>query len=338
MSSSSSSDVDSTLSKSVSELPGYQINVRYRDILDKDFSLTTVEPGDETDALIERWWTCQPDLLEEEGIPLTRTLSYRMEDVHSGQNPFYQIRQHALSRDLMYWFMCLGQRIQIIVSRAECATMRPVDPIRFLPEIQHMFIAACAAGHGQLKNLQPKEYWLSSILEWRNMQHTVTVWPSLYCLPHTVETLQVQEMELQVAPGLYHLCDNRSQLSSLTLDRVSVPFIDQSGSSLERIINATAGTLKDDIPSHDPLSGDGALPKCLDSSYVSTLRLIFIQNFSVWEDIWDHWSESVEDLTIGANGEEQGTVPTLQQFQQLKTLCFELNLVSDSLPWILEVT
>ncbi len=30
-------------------------------------------------------------------------------------------------------------------------------------------------------------------------------------------------------------------------------------------------------------------------------------------------------------------MPTLQQFQQLKTLHFELNLVSDSLPWILEV-
>ncbi len=51
------------------------------------------------------------------------------------------------------------------------------------------------------------------------------VWPSLYCLPHTVETLRVWEIVLQVAPGLYRLCDNRSCLSSLTLDRVSVLFI-----------------------------------------------------------------------------------------------------------------
>ncbi len=440
MSLSSSSDVESTPSESVSELPGYQIDVRYRDILDKDFSLTTVEPGDETDALVERWWTCQPDLLEEEGILLIRTPSYRMEDVRSGQNPFYQTRQHALSRDLMYWFMCRwtfcsaffqclltyrgsGQRIQIIVSKADCATTRPVDPVRFPPEIQHMFIAACAAGHGQLKNLRAvchdwnlvvlhrthffqslkfrrhngsrnerrqKEYWLSSVLEWRNVQHTVTsvtmfswhlddhcwflhllmqlkevtmikcgVWSSLYCLPRTVETLRVREMVLQVAPGLYRLCDNRSRLSSLILDRVSVPFIvshkrsyyvdisddekattvsgpfddidgwredhrfstmgstlvprystvldelviydqeDQSGSLLKRIIDDTAGTLEDDIPSHVTLSGDETLTKRLDSSYVSTLRLIFVQNFSVREDIWDRWSESVEDLTIG---------------------------------------
>ncbi|PBK88287.1 hypothetical protein ARMGADRAFT_1033984 [Armillaria gallica] len=239
MSSSSSSDIESTLSESVSELPGYQVNVRYWDILDKDFSLITVEPGDETDALIER------------------------------------------------------------------------------------------------------------------------VLSPLYCLLHIVETLQVQEMVLHVAPGLYRLCNNRSQLSSLILDRVSVPFIvtivsepfddidgwreDHRFSTMgltlvPRIIDAIAGILKDNIPSHVTLSGDETLTKHLDSSYMSTLQLIFIQNFSVWEDIWDCWSKSVEDLSIGANSEEQDTVPTLQQFQQLKTLRFELNLVSDSLPWILENT
>ncbi len=303
------------------------------------------------------------------------------------------------------------------------ATTRPVDPVQFPPEIQHMFISSCAAGHGQLKNLwavchnwnllvlchthffqslkfwrhnssrnkhHQKEYWLSSILEWRNVQHMVMsvtmfswhlddycwflhllmqlkevtmikcgIWSSLYCLPHTVETLLVWEMVLQVAPGLYCLCNNRSQLSSLTLDRVPVLFIvshkwsyyvdisddekatmvsgpfddidgwskghrfstmgstlvprystvldklviydweDQSSSSLERIIDATASTLEDNIPSCVTLSGDETLTKHLDSSYVSTLWLIFIQNFSVWKDIWDRWSESVEDLTIG---------------------------------------
>ncbi|PBK81063.1 hypothetical protein ARMGADRAFT_1039559 [Armillaria gallica] len=268
MSSSSSSDVKSTLSKSVSELPGYQINVKNQDILDKDFSLTTVESGDETDALVERWWMCQPDLLEEED---------------------------------------------------EC---------------------------------HQKEYWLSSVLEWRNVWHTVMSWLSSLTLDSIslIHNISDDEKATTVSGPFDNINGWREDHRFMTMGSTLVPMYstvldelviydqeDQSSSSLKRIIDAMAGTLEDDMPSHVTLSGDETLMKRLDSRYViSQYRKIY---GTVGANLWRTQVSEVYSYPHNlANSKEQDTVPTLQQFQQLKTLCFKLNLVSDSLSWILEVT
>ncbi|PBK89373.1 hypothetical protein ARMGADRAFT_1083898 [Armillaria gallica] len=202
------------------------------------------------------------------------------------------------------------------------------------------------------------------------------VWPWLYCLPNTVIRLLVRETEIRVSPGLYRLCDVASQISSLTLDRVTVPFMvmDSEGDAglavtwradhglinmlippvpaysaclSELTIYNDSDNSMDQIinnlvsPLEDLLSDsdvDLTWPRRWNGCEVSKLWLGFGDVVHVRLDAWDAWGLTVQDLTLSLTGYEDNYPLSIEGFMNLEALRFEVDLDSKSTQWILDVT
>ncbi|KAK0440374.1 hypothetical protein EV421DRAFT_1905515 [Armillaria borealis] len=202
------------------------------------------------------------------------------------------------------------------------------------------------------------------------------VWPWLYCLPSTVVHLLVRDTEIRVSPGLYRLCDVGSQISTLILDRVAVPFMvmggegqtssattwkadhglidvlmppvpaysscltelsiyDDMGNSIDRIIDNLVRPLEDLLSDSDM---DLTWPRRWNGTEVSKLRLTFGDIVHVRPDAWIAWGLTVHDLTLGTTGDEDNDLLCIEGFLNLEALRFEVDLVSKSIQWALQVT
>ncbi|PBK87475.1 hypothetical protein ARMGADRAFT_1034702 [Armillaria gallica] len=319
-----------------------------------------------------------------------------MSEVRSGRDLFYDAQYMALQRDLVYWRLwnnanrlkTANNNLRFALSLEHVALMP-----RFPTEIESLFVAACVGSPGVLANIRlvcrawndevvyKHDFFRCLIFRNRRLRPHVKiincgVWPWLYCLPNTVIRLLVRETEIRVSPGLYRLCDVASQISSLTLDRVTVPFMvmDSEGDAglavtwradhglidvlippvpaysaclSELAIYNDSDNSMDRIidnlvsPLEDLLSDsdvDLTWPRRWNGCEVSKLRLGFGDVVHVRSDAWDAWGLTVQDLTLGLTGYEDNYPLSIEGFVNLEALHFEVDLDSKSTQWILDVT
>ncbi|KAK0217483.1 hypothetical protein EDD85DRAFT_797968 [Armillaria nabsnona] len=166
------------------------------------------------------------------------------------------------------------------------------------------------------------------------------VWPWLYCLPNTVVRLLVQETKIRVSPGLYRLCNIASQICSLTLDRVTVPFMVMDNER-DASLAVTCACLTELAIYND---SDNCMDRLIDNLVspledllMSKLWLGFGNVVQVQLDAWDAWGLIIQDLTLGLTGYEDNYPLSIEGFMNLEALRFEVDLDSKSTQWGLDV-
>ncbi|KAK0462670.1 uncharacterized protein EV420DRAFT_1639889 [Desarmillaria tabescens] len=134
---------------------------RVRGIFAADFDLTSVDVSSKESYNrdvndYDEWYShpCIYGLLELEVVASQRL---RMAEIRAGQDLFYQAQLQALHKDEAYWDMwksCNSLRLaNVSLLLAAKPDTVPLPEMRFPLEIQFLFISACAATHGELKNL-----------------------------------------------------------------------------------------------------------------------------------------------------------------------------------------
>ncbi|KAK0431129.1 hypothetical protein EV421DRAFT_1743379 [Armillaria borealis] len=163
----------------------------------------------------------------------------------------------ALKREVIHWNLWTSanttQYTLSLTQRMDKSTLPCCVPL----EIQRMVIALCASTHGQLKNVRLKS-------------RSLTAEPGTGCIAY-----QARSKSCSFAVWRYRLCDHDSQLSSLVLDEVTVPFIVKSNCLSLKVGENGQDSILDDT--------------WLNGSEVYKLTLGFGTFVSINTEFWDMW-------------------------------------------------